>query len=327
MLNTDLCLVFSNKNGSDINAVARIEAHDDCCAWMMPSAFDNSSNAKLAIEKNAEKNHWCGFKVDADECAQGNDFCGVTGIVRGWCCTMGGNTASNKNCNHINKIKKLGGPAAVDILEFASHEGVWLHEFKEAWRKATQARPTTTTTTTTTRACLDISGIYSDSGPGGNLINLTQSGCFGNVSGVGGGVKDYTVVGSVVTVSIGGNGNILLNGNISGSFGSFTIALDNRRTYQQACLDISGTYSKSGPGVNLVELTQVGCSGNASGVGDGGNGWNYTVNGSVATGSNGVIGSISGSPGFFTIELENGETYKQSQPTSSIGGARRLLFI
>jgi hypothetical protein len=317
MLNTDLCLGFSNMDGSDINAVERINANDDCCAWMMPSAFPTSADAKLAIEENAEKNHWCGFGVDADRCAQGKGSCGSTVTVRHWCCTMGTNRATGPDCNSITD---LGGRAAVDILEFASHEGVWLHEFKEAWRKATQARPTTTTTTTTTRACLDISGIYSESASGGNLINLTQGGCSGNVNGVGGGLT-YTVFGSVVTVSTG------VNGNISGSPGSFKIVLDNSKKYQQACLDISGIYSESASGGNLVDLTQVGCFGNVSQVGIEGNGWNYTVNGSVATGSNGVIGSISGSPGFFTIELENGETYKQSEPTSSIGGARRLLLI
>jgi hypothetical protein len=239
MLNTDLCLAFSNQDGSDINAVARMDANDDCCAWMMPSAFHNSTKAKLAIETNAEEDHWCGFQVHADGCAQGNNGCGSTGIVRRWCCRMGSNQALGPNCNNI---RNLGGRAADDILEFAAHEDVWLHEFLEAWRKATQARPTTTTTTTTTRACLDISGIYSESRSGADLINLTQ----------------------------------------------------------------------------------VGCSGNVSGVGDG---WTYIVVGSVATVSNGVTGSISGSSGSFTIVLSNGVTYQQSQPTSSIGGARRMLLI
>jgi hypothetical protein len=241
MLNTDLCLAFSNEaDGSDINAVARMDAHDDCCAWMMPSAFHNSTNAKIAIETNAERDHWCGFKVNADECANSDGLCGFNSFVRGWCCSMGGNRASGPNCNDIGN---LGGRAADDILEFASHEEVWLQEFLEAWRKATQARPTTTTTTTTTRACLDISGTYSESGSGGDLVHLTQVGCSGNVSGVG------------------------------------------------------------------VD------------------GWTYIVVGSVATGSIGVTGSISGSSGSFIIVLSNGVTYQQSQPTSSIGGARRLLLI
>jgi len=143
MLNTDMCLLYAHPDKSDIKA----ESGGDCCAWLMPAAFDNllgnttaKKDAVMHENNKQEKGEWCGFLggMPVDQ-VLGFGF----GITRHWCCGMGEVHGGKKDCNGGFKSKgeadKGGaeGPAAKDILEFAANEDAWIRVFLEAWGKAT----------------------------------------------------------------------------------------------------------------------------------------------------------------------------------------------
>eukprot|EP00438_Fugacium_kawagutii_P023359 Skav218622 [mRNA] locus=scaffold3208:159753:161471:- [translate_table: standard] len=127
MLNTDLCLVYS-ENGQGGGPV--IATEHDCCAWL------TSNTISGAVANN------------------GGVYCGGSpgGGERGRCC---GNQAND--CGDRNGPT---GPAADAVLRFASDEEAWLQSFMAAWLIATEnghselqplgACTTTTATTTTT---------------------------------------------------------------------------------------------------------------------------------------------------------------------------------
>merc|ERR1711862_995323 len=80
MLNTDICLAYGS--------FADKAAEQSCCAWILPSAFTEPSDAKNAVqilagqEEGPEK--WCGFNSPANTI---NDQ--PPDLVKHWCCRMG----------------------------------------------------------------------------------------------------------------------------------------------------------------------------------------------------------------------------------------------
>mmetsp|Transcript_56210 Transcript_56210/g.100154 ORF Transcript_56210/g.100154 Transcript_56210/m.100154 type:complete len:699 (-) Transcript_56210:343-2439(-) len=110
MLNTDLCLVFA-ENGRDGGPVLATE--HDCCAWL------GSNLIAAAIQNN------------------GGEFCGAApprggaDAERNQCCE----DPAAEDCGNRNEPS---GPAAEDILTFASDEGAWIANFLNAWRIATE---------------------------------------------------------------------------------------------------------------------------------------------------------------------------------------------
>jgi len=129
MLNTDMCLLYAAVDGSDIKAESH--GNNGCCAWVMPTLFKDfglKMEGATQSANNPEKDQWCGFPNTGDRAS--------FGIVKHWCCKMGGVRPGNKDCNFAGTTMKKG-PAAKDIMEFAADEDVWIKVFLQAWGKAT----------------------------------------------------------------------------------------------------------------------------------------------------------------------------------------------
>jgi len=132
MLNTDMCLLYANHDGTDIKA--ENDGDKGCCAWIMPDLFAEmgfNKNGATQSANNPEKNKWCGFGSTS----------GPFGNVKHWCCNMGEISGINKDCNFPAGSSKSSqaklGPAAKDIMQFAADEDVWIGVFLQAWGKAT----------------------------------------------------------------------------------------------------------------------------------------------------------------------------------------------
>ena len=126
MLNTDLCLVYS-ENGQNGGPVLATE--HDCCAWL------TSDTIQDAVANN--EGEYCGGSPGRGE--------------RGQCCGNQNNDCGNRD--------NPTGPAADAVLRFAADEPAWLESFAEAWLIATEnghaelhplGSCTTTTEATTT---------------------------------------------------------------------------------------------------------------------------------------------------------------------------------
>lgn len=109
MLNTDLCLAFSEGGGNG----GPVRAHEhNCCAWLSARTIDG------AVRNN------------------GNEYCGGN-VIRGrgdrdQCC---GRQATRNDCGDKDRPT---GPAAAAVLDFAADEAAWLRSFADAWQIATE---------------------------------------------------------------------------------------------------------------------------------------------------------------------------------------------
>jgi len=112
MLNTDMCLAFSeDRNG---NVELRAGSHS-CCAWVDPDLVETAFETYLSGE-----------------------YCGSTNVPRG--------TGDQRDlcCNDRNRDIDCGehddprGSAFGDVRDFANNERVWLQVFEEAWKIATE---------------------------------------------------------------------------------------------------------------------------------------------------------------------------------------------
>jgi len=142
MLNTDMCLAYSDQFGGEMDAGKLIRAGRPCCAWRFSSDewFNPPGNNFFAGE--------------------GVEFCGETdyfqelwafGEQRGDCCQ----TIGDPRAVDCGDAFELLGPAFEDMKEFALSEEAWLKAFLLAWHKSTDnghsnlKRLFSTTTTTT----------------------------------------------------------------------------------------------------------------------------------------------------------------------------------
>jgi hypothetical protein len=83
----------------------------------------------------------------------------------------------------------------------------------------------------------------------------------------------------------------------------------SRQDGEETCVDLTGHYEYSGRKTGTDSLTQSGCQG-LSDVG-----WSYTVNGGTVTmNATDATGSISGSPGAYTIDWSSGYVYTMQAP-------------
>jgi len=103
MLNTDLCLVYS-ENGRNGGPV--IATEHDCCAWL------TSDTILGAVANNGGE--YCGGGTGRGE--------------RGRCCGDQANDCGDRN--------DPSGPAADSVLLFSTDEGAWLQSFLRAWTTA-----------------------------------------------------------------------------------------------------------------------------------------------------------------------------------------------
>lgn len=110
MLNTDLCLAFSENAGRNSGPV--VATQHNSCAWLEMSAIPG------AVQNNGGE--YCGGGVPRGGAAQ-----------RGQCC-------GDQDANDCGNRQNPTGPAAQAILTFASDEGAWLDAFQRAWRIATE---------------------------------------------------------------------------------------------------------------------------------------------------------------------------------------------
>jgi len=147
MLNTDMCLAYTDQFGSAVDAGKLLRAGKPCCAWRFSSDEDFNPPGN---------NYFAG---------EGVDFCGETdyfqelwafGDQRFDCCQTIGDTRAVDCGDSFD----LAGPAFDDMKEFAQSEEAWLKAFMLAWRKSTDNGQTNlkcvsegcgTTTTTTTK--------------------------------------------------------------------------------------------------------------------------------------------------------------------------------
>jgi len=117
MLNTDLCLAFSNDNKGKVDLNAKTAGDYGCrCAWMGPL------EAKDAWIKY-NKGKFCGTKDIPD------DFPRWT-RQREICCDMRDPYGRHTDCG---KPERPRGRAWGDVKSFMSSEAAWLQVFKEAW--------------------------------------------------------------------------------------------------------------------------------------------------------------------------------------------------
>lgn len=120
MLNTDMCLAYTNAKGQDLNAGEELSDNSDgCCAWRF------SSDAKFDQYTN---NYF----------VKGEDFCGSVDYPT----NVGATRTQMRMCcggmvRDCGTPQTLAGPAFYDVKDFALSEESWLQEFGHAWRKAT----------------------------------------------------------------------------------------------------------------------------------------------------------------------------------------------
>jgi len=113
MLNTDLCLMYTNPQGQPVAA-----ALDDCCTWTPPELVESSTFQQIMRNSDGA---YCGTSVR--QRFEDNERA---------CC-------HDTNWQICTKDRRsFGGPAQNDILEFAADEGAWRQVFLASWKKATE---------------------------------------------------------------------------------------------------------------------------------------------------------------------------------------------
>jgi len=131
MLNTDMCLAYGD--------VANDASVNDCCAWIMPDAFDAINDTipdggNKAAERIGEQNHvgkqFCGEVIPEEVDVNKESFDNILE----WCCIKD-TPGPRADCGNPSELK---GIAAADVLEFAVDAGAWIAEFQSAWKHATE---------------------------------------------------------------------------------------------------------------------------------------------------------------------------------------------
>jgi len=146
MLNTDLCLLYSN--GRTEHEEIRAADHD-CCAWTIPSAAPRAvrvySQGEFCGEPENVTEFWSTLPTgtdDADRVEQWQAWQERTGErpnrifadIRGACCR------GDRRAPDCGSVTHPTGQAAKEVFEFADDEAVWLKEFKNAWWFVTNTR-------------------------------------------------------------------------------------------------------------------------------------------------------------------------------------------
>jgi len=132
MLNSDLCLAYGD--------VASDASAQDCCAWIMPEAFDAINDiipdgANKAVERLNKQTQngrqWCGstFPDEINDVKQESFE-----HIRDWCC-VSGKRGPDADCGNPSVLQ---GMAAAHILEFANDEAAWIAEFQSSWSQVTE---------------------------------------------------------------------------------------------------------------------------------------------------------------------------------------------
>lgn len=112
MLNTDMCLAFSEMEGPRGPGGTPVLAHEhQCCGWV------TSDRISAAISSNGGV--YCGGRAG-----------GRLGDERDRCC-------GNEN-NDCGDPRNPNGPAAAAVLSFANDESAWVTSFAAAWKIATE---------------------------------------------------------------------------------------------------------------------------------------------------------------------------------------------
>jgi len=121
MLNTDMCLAYKDVFAETSN----------CCAW---ERFGDLLNMNIT-ESFDNQLIYCGFK--GTEQSLKTSF----GIERNWCCVGVANDCSPKVAGGAgvsgNSLTPQG-PAIGAVHEFASNQDLWLGEFEDVWKLATE---------------------------------------------------------------------------------------------------------------------------------------------------------------------------------------------
>jgi len=135
MLNTDLCLVYTNAKLFNETGIPVLSARDNCCAWTVSR------------------------RVQAAIVLDDGNFCGSTGSsVSDEHMILAGGEEEHKACcdsdepKHLPKhgadlpkeVEDCGdffrpeGPAAFDVIKYANDESAWLKAFQASWTQATE---------------------------------------------------------------------------------------------------------------------------------------------------------------------------------------------
>jgi hypothetical protein len=113
MLNTDMCLVYSNVFAESSN----------CCAWERLGDL-NSMNITETLNGGPT---YCGGRFTP----------AGFGTERFWCCKRHSNECTPRSGVNNDRLVPRG-PAAADVHAFAANEDLWLGEFKSVWKLATE---------------------------------------------------------------------------------------------------------------------------------------------------------------------------------------------
>jgi len=143
MLDTDMCLHFRDVNGGLLQA-----ANDPCCAWQASfSRIYPMTDALLSDPGPNGEQQWCGLECGtAWPGGAGGTYECMTGKGRKQgpkefrtCCAITFNEGNLAECTTpVHGNPKVGGPAAIETMDFANDERVWRDSFLGAWKKATE---------------------------------------------------------------------------------------------------------------------------------------------------------------------------------------------
>mmetsp|Transcript_67294 Transcript_67294/g.146667 ORF Transcript_67294/g.146667 Transcript_67294/m.146667 type:complete len:575 (-) Transcript_67294:116-1840(-) len=135
MLNTDLCLAYSDQRGGNGQLKA---GEDNCCAWVHTNEGFNLSSA-IAGDDNNFCNVKCGGKFPgSDETYSCFEASGSQSFREfKACCAF---ETERKDCRSsgLGAGKGPGGPAAEAVRLFAQDELLWAKLFLTAWKKVTE---------------------------------------------------------------------------------------------------------------------------------------------------------------------------------------------
>jgi len=143
MLNTDLCLAYSDGAGGD--GILRAE-EDNCCAWVHSNVAEDSKinpgnfnmSAIIAQNENFFCNRECGSKLPGGgffQCGRDNTF--QTFRETEACCALAEDSPDCRT-KGLGDAKGPGGPAEEAMRRFAEDEIYWASIFLTSWNKATE---------------------------------------------------------------------------------------------------------------------------------------------------------------------------------------------
>jgi len=148
MLDTDMCLAFSDQEGGDGMLRA---SEDDCCAWVhtmaRPDGKAIGGDFNMSGVIKANHNEFCSVKCGGShpDVSKGEPFLCFKDTLRQGinerraCCTFRTQDVA-VDCRNpgLGAEAGTGGPAAEAVRLFAEDEHVWVREFLGAWKKAVE---------------------------------------------------------------------------------------------------------------------------------------------------------------------------------------------